>query len=148
VFAAIGKSNQLFGLAFKIAKELSDLRMIIGTNYSPQKAFVAFAREFLDYLAKNDYSAALAKLDQTSKKWSKAELRSVIQSVLGDELLVSAAELKRSAVPELIEVEPGQFILHHRISVASGWSKARLTFRFVQKPKTQYFHVILEGVID
>jgi hypothetical protein len=120
--------------------------MIIGTSYSPQKAFVAFAREFLDHLAQDDYSAALAKLDQTSKKWSKAELRSVISSALGGEPVASAVGLKRSAAPELIEVEPGQFILHHRISVASGWSEARVTFRSVQKPKTQYFRVILEGV--
>jgi hypothetical protein len=120
--------------------------MIIGTSYSPQKAFVAFAREFLDHLAQDDYRAALAKLDQTSKKWSKAELRSVISSALGGETVASAVGLKRSAAPELIEVEPGQFILHHRISVASGWSEARVTFRFVQKPKTQYFRVILEGV--
>lgn len=120
--------------------------MIVGTSYSPQKAFVNFAREFLEHLANGNYGEALAKLDQSSRKWSKPELRSAISAALGVEPISSAKHITRSAEPELVQVQPGQYILRHRIPVASGWSKSRITFVFTQKPGTEYFYVSLNGV--
>jgi hypothetical protein len=120
--------------------------MIVGTPYSPQKAFVTFAREFFESLARKDYAEALSALDTSESRWSKEVLAQRIASVLGGGVTIgSAANFTRSAEPQLSELEPGHFELSHRIPISSGWSEARANFRFVRKPGTEYFHVTLSG---
>ncbi len=45
--------------------------MIYGTSYSPGKAFVGFAREFLEAVAREDFQSALGKLDINDRRWTK-----------------------------------------------------------------------------
>jgi hypothetical protein len=52
--------------------------MISGTSYSPSKAFIEFARDFFESLAKNDYGAALGGLDARGKQWNRQKLASSI----------------------------------------------------------------------
>ena len=120
--------------------------MIVGTPYSPQKAFISFAREFFESLARKDYAAALSELDTSESRWSKEVLSERIASALGRGVnIASAVNFTRSAEPQLSEPEPGHFELSHRIPISSGWSEARANFRFVRKPSTEYFHVTLSG---
>ena len=50
--------------------------MIVGTEYSPGKAFINFARDFIRALAQGDFSTALAGLDtgDDGHRWSKSDV--------------------------------------------------------------------------
>lgn len=118
--------------------------MIPGTSYSPVKAFISFTREFCEALAKDDFQSALGGLDISSKRWSKKELLSQLNSVIGPERICSAAGFSQSASPELQQVESG-YILRHRLPVQGKWAQAKVVFEFTQKPSTDYFRVTLCG---
>jgi len=118
--------------------------MIPGTSYSPAKAFISFAREFFEALAKNDFQAALGGLDTSSKRWSKKELLDQLNLVIGTERICSAVGFSQSASPKLEQVDSG-YILRHRLPVQGKWSKAKVVFEFTQKPDTGYFRVSLCG---
>jgi hypothetical protein len=121
--------------------------MIAGTDYSPQKAFVAFAREFFEHVANDNWGQALAGLNQSAKRWSKVELQSELRAALSGESVISPLLLTQSASPELIELEPDTFALNHRVPTQRGWASTQLAFRFVRKPGTGYFHAYLEGLL-
>jgi len=118
--------------------------MIPGTSFSPAKAFISFAREFFEALAKDDFKAALGGLDVSSKRWSKKELVAQLNTVIGTAHICSATGLTQSASPELEQTELG-YILRHRLPAGGKWAKAKVVFEFVQKPGTQYFRVNLRG---
>lgn len=124
--------------------------MIAGTPYSPGKAFLAFARQFIEHLASGEYGQALVKLDTTSQRWSKDGLRRALRDACGDAPVTSAQGLTGSAGPVLDEVTDGEYLLKHRLPVAerSGakWGNAQAIFRFRQKPGTDYYHVDLVGI--
>jgi hypothetical protein len=118
--------------------------MIPGTSYSPAKAFITFARDFFEALAKEDFQAALGGLDISSKRWSKKELLASLSTVIGSEHICSASGLTQSASPELEQSESG-YILRHRLPVQGKWVKAKAVFEFTQKPGTDYFRASLRG---
>lgn len=118
--------------------------MIPGTSYSPAKAFVAFAREFLEALARKDYGAALRKLDSSARTWSKKELAAALHSVCEGAEICSAAGFSQSASPELERTSSG-YLLRHRLPLDGKWSRAEVVFEFTQKPGTEYFRVELRG---
>lgn len=64
--------------------------MIAGTAYSPSKAFIAFAREFFESIANDDVHAALARLDVSTKRWTKKELLTQLGAAIGSERVCSA----------------------------------------------------------
>ena len=118
--------------------------MIPSTRDRPAKAFIAFAREFFEALAKDDFQAALGRLDTSSVRWSKKELLSQLGAVVGSERICSAAGFTQSASPELEQSELG-YILRHRLPVQGKWVKAKAVFEFTQKPGTDYFRAGLGG---
>lgn len=120
--------------------------MIVGSSYSPAKAFVGFAREFFVSVADGDYGAALSRLDMTNRKWTKAELQGRFAEVLGGQEIGSASGFVQSASPLLEEIDSDRYVLHHRVPLARGWSNAIVTFQFTRKPETDYFHVELVRV--
>ena len=118
--------------------------MIPGTSYSPAKAFIDFAKAFLEALANEDFNAALRKLDVSERRWSKVDVVKELDRVLLGRKVCSAIGCKKSASPELIDLNDGHYELRHKIPVESGWSNATVTFVFKQKPNTGYFHVYLK----
>jgi len=118
--------------------------MIPGTSYSPSKAFIAFAREFFEALAVEDYQAALSKFDVSAKSWSKKNLVSELKAVIGTNSICSAKGFTQSASPVLEQTESG-YILEHRLPVQGKWAKAKAIFEFVQKPNSDYYSVVLRG---
>lgn len=118
--------------------------MIAGTSYSPAKAFISFAREFLEALAKEDFQSALSGLDASPKRWSKKELLSELNVILGSKRICSATGFSQSASPELEQTDSG-FILRHRLPVNGNWVQAKVVFEFTQKQNTDYFKVRLSG---
>lgn len=118
--------------------------MIPGTSYSPAKAFISFAREFFEALAKKDYQAALGKLDSTERRWSKKDLLAQLSEVIGKELICSTVGFTQSASPQLEEAEE-VYKLRHRLPVQGKWAKAKAVFEFTRKPGTDYFRASLRG---
>jgi hypothetical protein len=118
--------------------------MICGTPYSPAKAFIEFARDFFEYLARGEYGSALGKLDASAlQRWDKVTLQRAISSATGGALITSADGLTQSAKPSVEEVSSGEYILKHRLPLEGKWGSAYAIFRFRQKPGTEYFHVEL-----
>lgn len=118
--------------------------MISGSSHSPAQAFITFAREFFEALAKEDYQSALGRLDSTSNRWSKKELLAQLKAVIGSERICSTEGFTQSASPQLEEVELG-YVLYHRLPVQKKWAKAKAVFEFTQKKGTGYFRVSLRG---
>lgn len=118
--------------------------MITGSSYSPAKAFINFARDFFEAMAKEDFQLALSGLDVSSKRWSKKELLSSLNAVIGSERICSPKGLTQSASPELEETE-SSFILRHRLPVNGKWIQARAVFEFTLKKNSDYFKVSLSG---
>ena len=106
--------------------------MIPGTSYSPSKAFIAFAREFFEALAVEDYQAALNKFDVSTKKWSKKNLLSELKAVIGENSICSAKGFSQSASPVLEQTESG-YMLEHRLPVQGKWIKAKAKIENSQK---------------
>ncbi len=119
--------------------------MIYGTNYSPGKAFIEFARGFFEAIAAGDFQAALGALDMGDHRWSKASLISEMNHVIEGQVICTFAGIRDSAEPELIAFENGDYQLVHRIPVAGKWSKAKARFRFVAKKHGNQFSVHLVG---
>jgi hypothetical protein len=121
--------------------------MICGTSYSPAKAFIAFARDFFEYLARGEYGSALGKLDASAlQRWDKVTLKRAIGSATGGVLINSANGLTQSAKPSVEEVSSGEYTLKHRLPLEGKWGSAYAIFRFRQKPGTGYFHVELVAI--
>jgi hypothetical protein len=118
--------------------------MIPSTPFSPAKAFVAFARDFFEALAIEDYQTALGRLDSTTKSWPKKELIAKLSEVIGSEHICSAQGFTQSASPKLEEFE-STYVLYHRLPIQGRWSKAKAVFEFIKKPGSGYFRVILRG---
>lgn len=118
--------------------------MIPGTSFSPGKAFIAFARDFFEALAQEDYQAALGKLDLSVKAWSKKSLLAELKTVIGTNSICSAKGFTQSASPLLKQTESG-YRLEHRLPVQGKWAKARVIFEFIQKPNSGYYSVVLCG---
>ena len=118
--------------------------MITGTPHSPGEAFISFAREFFEALAKNDFQSALGKLDSSSRRWSKKEILLQISNAAGAAGICSALNFKDSASPELEQTTSG-YVLRHRLPVQGRWSDVTAVFEFTQKPGTGYFRVTLRG---
>lgn len=120
--------------------------MIVGTSYSPPKAFISFAREFFERVAAGNYGAALGKLDSTAKRWTKSELVALLNAASGGVGLSSCERIARSASPTIIEESTNVYVLKHRIPIAGKWAPAKAVFRFSRKAGTEYFHVELESI--
>lgn len=119
--------------------------MITGTGYAPAKAFVSFAREFFEALARADYGAALRKLDSSARTWSKIELVAALHAVTGGGEICSPSGFTHSASPVLEETSSG-YVLRHRLPVGGKWAQAVAVFEFKRKPGTEYFKVEFRGV--
>ena len=115
--------------------------MISGTPYSPAKAFISFARDFFDALARDDVQAALSRLHPV---WSKKKFLSQLKDFIGSEHICSFENFTRSASPILKQSESG-YILYHALPVQGKWSNIKAVFEFTQKPGTGYFLVSLRG---
>ncbi|WBR99935.1 hypothetical protein OU994_16550 [Pseudoduganella sp. SL102] len=120
--------------------------MIAGTPYSPGKAFLAFARQFIEHLASGEYGQALGKLDTTSQRWSKDGLRRALRDACGDAPVTSPHGLTQSASPSLEEVAFPEYLLKHPLPLSGKWGRAHAVFRFRQKPGTSSFHVDLVSI--
>jgi hypothetical protein len=118
--------------------------VIAGTSYSPAKAFITFAREFFEALAREDYQAALGGLDSTERRWSKQELLSQLGAVIGEARVCSPAGFEQSATPQVERTDLG-YRLRHRLPVQGKWVRAVAVFEFVQKADTDYYRVNLHG---
>jgi hypothetical protein len=132
-------SSDLVGL-----KTVRPRNMIAGTSYSPGKAFITFARNFFEALAKNDYQTALGKLDSSAKRWSRRELHLQIDSLTRGVGICSALAFKFSASPILEQTVSG-YVLRHKLPVQNKWSDITAVFEFTRKPATEYFSVTLLG---
>ena len=119
--------------------------MIYGTRYSPGKAFIKFARDFLKAVAASDFQSALGQLDANDRRWSKALLLSELDRVIGDQMLCSTAGLRHSAEPEMIALDGGDYQLVHRLPVNGKWSIAKARFEFAAKHHGNQFSVHLMG---
>jgi hypothetical protein len=119
--------------------------MIYGTRYSPGKAFIEFARDFFEAIARSDFQSALGQLDARERRWSKKALMAELQRVIGKNSLCSAVDFAQSANPELIALENGSYQLVHRLPVAGKWSNAVARFEFVAKSHGNQFSVFLIG---
>ena len=120
--------------------------MIAGTEYSPEKAFIAFARQFFEQMAEGNYGAALSGLDFVDRRWSKAELVATFSAALGDQTICSTNGFTKSASPSVSELTSGHFVLRHKVPADSKWSSAVAIFHFIRKPGTGYYHVRFLGV--
>lgn len=120
--------------------------MIAGTTHSPGQAFIAFAREFFEAVARDDLGTALSKLDMTKRRWTASELRQRIGTATGNKGLCSPAGLSRSASPTLDQPEVDVYLLSHRLPVADCWSPAYAVFRFTRKSNSGYFHAELSTI--
>jgi hypothetical protein len=129
---------------FAVIITLFGRNMITGTSYSPGKAFISFAREFFEALAKNDFQDALRRLDSSSKRWSKRELLLQINSLTDGAGICSALGFKNSAAPDLEQITSG-YVLRHRLPIHNNWSNSKAVFEFIRKPGTEYFKVNLLG---
>ena len=122
--------------------------VIYGTSYSPQKAFVDFAREFLEHVASGDVSAALAGLDanEDGSRWSKPQLAEALNAAVGSGTVTTPSGHARSAVPLLETIDDRQtYELSHRLPVDGRWSDAVVVFRFKRRTG-QTFSVRLERI--
>jgi hypothetical protein len=120
--------------------------MIVGTEYSPGKAFINFARDFIRAVAQGDFGTALAGLDtgDDGHRWSKADIVRQLSQVVSGHLSVPEG-IVRSAEPTLAELVPGEvFALRHRLPVDGKWSNGAVSFRFERK-RGEYFRVVLVG---
>lgn len=120
--------------------------MISGTSYSPSKAFIEFARDFFESLAKNDYGSALGGLDARGKQWNRQRLASSIGAATAGQGLSTCIGITQSASPILTEIGPGVYSLQHRLPVAGKWAKPYVVFLFTQKLRSDYFYVTLEEI--
>lgn len=118
--------------------------MIPGTSYSPGEAFITFAREFFEALAREDVQGALGKLDVSHKRWTKKTLLLAIDEVTDSVGICSAVGFSHSASPVLEETTAG-YVLRHRLPVQQKWSSANAIFEFTRKPRSEYFRVRLRG---
>lgn len=121
--------------------------MIVGTSYSPAKAFVAFATEFIRNVASSDFGKATSGLDAADDghRWTKRELVAALQRVTPDGISPPDG-LARSAEPQLEEKTPGEvFEVSHRLPSNGKWTDAVVTFRF-ERQRGEYFRVLLVGV--
>ena len=118
--------------------------MIAGTEYSPSKAFIEFARNFFESLAVDDFQGALGQLDKSEKSWSKSSISGDLKKVLNGRWVCSAKSFRKSASPEL-EVGLNEYMLRHRIPCEGKWSDAKVNFCFRQKEGTGYYYVYLIG---
>jgi len=119
--------------------------MIAGTSYSPAKAFVSFAREFFEALARRDYGAALRKLDSSGGTWSKKELLAELERATGGSEVCSPSGFTESASP-VLEDTPSGYVLRHRLPIGGKWAEGKAVFEFTRKPETEYFKVQFRGV--
>ena len=119
--------------------------MIYGTRHSPGEAFVEFARGFFEAIAVGEFQAALGQLDADDHRWSKSSLLSEANRVIGGEMICTLAGIRKSAEPELIPFENGDYQLVHRIPVAGKWSTAKVRFQLVAKKHGNQFSVHLLG---
>lgn len=119
--------------------------MIPGTQQSPGQAFIEFARQFFEDVARHDYQSALGALDMTKRRWSKKEFVAELTKVIGGESLCSAAGFVQSASPELDQTETG-YVLRHKLPVRGKWSQAQAVFVFTLKSLGGgYYRVELQG---
>ena len=119
--------------------------MIYGTRYSPGKAFIKFARDFFEAVASSDFQSALGQLDANDRRWSKSQILSELDRVIGDQMLCSTAGFRSSAEPVLIALDCGDFQLVHRLPVDGKWSMAKARFEFAAKRHGNQFSVHLMG---
>ena len=121
--------------------------MIVGTSYSPGKAFITFAKDFIREVSLGHFGAAIAGLDVDDEghRWSKQELLASIRNA-GLESLSSPDGIAASAEPKLDEKVAGDvFELTHRLPQDGKWTEAQVTFRF-ERRKGDYFRVLLLSI--
>lgn len=119
--------------------------MIYGTRHSPGMAFIEFARGFFEAIAVGDFQAGLGQLDANDRRWSKSSLMSELNRVIGNQTICTLAGIPKSAEPELIPLENGDYQLVHKIPVAGKWSTAKVRFQFVARKHGNQFSVNLLG---
>ena len=120
--------------------------MIVGTPYSPAKAFIAFAKDFIGSIAGGDFGKATSGLDADDggHRWTKSEIVSALRRV-APKGVSPPDDIARSAEPQLEEIAPADvFELSHRLPSNGKWTDARVTFRFERK-HGEYFRVLLVG---
>ncbi len=119
--------------------------MIVGTSYSPAKAFINFAHQFLEALSENDYGKALSKLDMTQKKWTKDILKKKIEEITSGKGISSPLGIKKSASPEIDSKQDNNiYILKHKVSSEGKWLNSNVLFKF-ERVKGEYFKITFNG---
>lgn len=117
---------------------------IVGTAYNLPKAFIAFAREFIAALAREDFGRAVGRLDagDEGRRWSKADVVAALAR-LARGRVTSPEGHTRSARPTCTSIEADRvFEVVHRLPIDGKWSDVVAVFRF-SRTRGEYFRAQL-----